>query len=156
MDEVAQNPLVPIMQKSLSFKYFIISQVLILIVGLLFLGGLYYILTIQNQKPTDIYSPTGRPITTAPSSLSLNLTSPSDDMLIFQPVVLISGETSPNLNLLITTDSQDLILKSDFDGSFSTTLDLDEGVNNIRVIVFDDQGEKRQEKKTVYYSKEKI
>lgn len=138
----------------LSKKQFIISHILILIAGLFFIFGLYYILNIQykqTQKPFE-----AGPVTSKPKSFTLDLDQPSDDTLNFSSQILLSGKTGPNLEVLISTDSSDQVITSKSDGTFSLTLDLNEGVNNITVTAFDSTGDSRFAERTVYYSKEKI
>ncbi len=142
------------MKKRLSTKYFIFSQIAILFSGLLFLLGLYYILNIQYQKPANPFL--NGPVTTLPKTLKLDLDDPENMTLTFQDSILISGHATPAKEVLIFTDSQNLVVKSKADGSFSTLLDLGEGVNNITVVVFDTTGDIKEAERTVYYSKEKI
>lgn len=138
----------------LSPKQFILSQTLIFIISLVFLAGLYYLLNIQHQKPQNLFS--RGPVTTLPKSLRLNLDQPADDTLTFQSSIVISGQTSPGLYVLVSTDTYDTIIQSKADGSFSTVLNLETGVNRITTVVFDSTGESRSSKRTVYFSKEKI
>ena len=143
------------MGREISFKLFLISQFLILILCLLLLGGLYYFLNKDFAPPTQdlkFYSP----ISSRVVSLTLEINQPDDNLLTFEPDLLISGNTLPNLKILITTNSQDLMIESKKDGTFSTVLELTEGVNYIEAHVFDNKGEERVDQRTVYYSKEKI
>lgn len=141
-------------KKKLPPKIFLFSQIVILIVGLALLFGLYYILNIQYKISENLFE--AGPVTSAPKSFTLDLDQPSDDSLVFQSSILISGKTGANMDLLISTDSSDEIIQSKNDGTFSYTLSLDEGVNNIKVVVFDKDGDSRSIDRTVYYSKEKL
>ena len=140
--------------KKLSRKHFILSHILILSLGLIFLFGLYFILNIQYQKPKTPFS--NGPVSSVPKSLRLDLSEPDDDALTFQSSIIVSGKTAPLVDVLISTDSQDLVVKSKPDGSFSTILNLDEGVNRIMAVTFDATGDSRSVERSVYYSKEKI
>lgn len=142
------------LNKKLSHKQFFTSQILLLIFGLTFLFGLFYILNIQYQKSSDPFL--NGPVTTPPKTLRLDLDHPDDESLIFQNSILVSGRTSPLKEVLVFTDSQDLVINSKKDGSFSLSLNLDEGENKITVVVFDPNGDFRSAERTVYYSKEKI
>lgn len=142
------------LNKKIPTKHFLLSQILILIIGLALLAGLYYILNIQYQKSSNPFS--NGPVTTPPKTLRLTLDHPDEDNLSFQSSIIVSGQTAPLKEVLIFTDSQDLVIKSKTDGSFSTILNLDEGVNRITVAVFDVTGDSRSAERTVYYSKEKI
>ncbi len=135
-------------------KHFILSQILLLIIGLALLTGLYYILNVQYQPPNKPFL--NGPVTTPPKTLRLDLDHPDEDSLTFQSSIIVSGQTAPLKEVLIFTDSQDLVIKSKPDGSFSTILNLDEGVNRISAAVFDATGDSRSAQRTVYYSKEKI
>lgn len=142
------------LKKKLSSKQFFVSQFLILIFGLIFLGGLYYILNIQYQKGDNPFL--NGPVTTIPKTLKLTLDNPPDESLSFQSQVVVSGQTSPQKEVLIFTNTQDMVVLSKKDGSFSTNLNLDEGVNRLVVAVFDNNGEPKSEERTIYYSKEKL
>jgi hypothetical protein len=142
------------LNKIIPTNYFILSQVLILIVGLGLLAGLYYIVNIQYQMPTRPFL--SGPVTTPPKTLRLTLDHPDEESLTFQSSIIVSGQTSPDKEVLIFTDSEDLVIKSQKDGSFSTVLNLDEGVNRIVAVTFDATGDSRSAERTVYFSKEKI
>lgn len=138
----------------LSTKYFVLSNILILLIALIFLGGLHYILNIQYQKPDQPFLE--GPVTTPPKSLRLDLDQPDDDTLSYQSSLIVSGKTGPLMEIVISTDTQDLVIKSKLDGRFSTVINLKEGVNRITAAVFDTTGDFRSAERTVYYSKEKI
>lgn len=143
------------LSKKLSLKTFILSQILILIFSLTFLAGLYYILNIQYGQNTLSYAKKG-PVTTLPKSLRLELEQPADDTLVFTPSVIVSGKTGPKSLVLLATDTQNVVIESNSKGAFSTVLKMDEGINNLRAVVFDATGDSRSDERTVYYSKEKI
>lgn len=142
------------LRKKLSKRLFLYSQIFILISGLTLLFGLYYILNIQykiSSKPFE-----AGPVTNKPKSFTLDLEQPANDSLVFQSSILVSGKTSPNMDILLTTKSFDKTIQSKKDGTFSYTLDLDEGVNDIKIVAFDKDGDARSTQRVVYYSKEKI
>ncbi|MEK7617115.1 MAG: hypothetical protein AAB414_03600 [Patescibacteria group bacterium] len=140
--------------KKLTTKQFVISQVAIFIISLIFLGGLYYILNVQYSQPKNRFAQ--GPVTIPPKTLRIDLDQPEEDTLVFDGEIIISGKTGPNLEVLIITDSEDLVVKSKPDGKFSTILKLDEGPNKITTAVFDAAGDSRSVERNVYYSKEKI
>lgn len=141
--------------KKLTTKHFILAHTLILITALMFLAGLYYILNIEYQQPAkDSFS--NGPVTTPPKTLRLDLDQPDQDSLSYSASIIISGKTGPKKEVLISTDNNDLVIESKQDGSFSTILNLDEGINRIIAVVFDSTGDWRSSQRTVYYSKEKL
>lgn len=109
---------------------------------------------IQYQRPKDLFL--NGPVTTAPKSLRLDLDQPDQDTLSFSGSIIVSGTTGPKKDVLISTDTNDFVIQSKADGSFSTVLSLDEGINRITAVVFDITGDSRIAKRTIYYSKEKI
>lgn len=143
-----------ILNKKLTKSQFIISQTAILIISLLMLGSLYYVVNIQYQKENQPFAQ--GPVTTKPKSLRIDLDQPDNDTLTFQKSIIVSGKSGPNMTVLITTDSEDVVIKSDLFGKFSSFIDLDEGINHIKVVVFDVTGDSRVTERTVYYSKEKL
>lgn len=142
------------LRKKLSLKHFIISHVLILAAGLIFLGGLYYILNIQYKTSSNSF--TQGPVTSKPKSFTLTLDQPADEALSFNSSILISGKTAPHLDVLISTDGSDQVIEAKPDGTFSLSLTLNEGVNNIKIVAFDQMGDIRETERLVYYSKEKL
>lgn len=153
-DEYAKMVSAMKLGSKLSTKQFILSQILILISGLIFLAGFYIILNPQHQKPERLFL--NGPVTTPPKTLRLDIDQPDQDFLSYSSSVIISGKTGPANSVLISTDTDDLVIKSKPDGSFSTVLNLNVGVNRIIAVSFDATGDFRSSEKTVYYSKEKI
>ncbi len=135
-------------------KYFITSQLAILVAGLFFLFGIHYIVNIQYQPKAKPFA--NGPVTTQPKSFTLDLTEPADNSLVFTPQILISGETTQIGQIILVTNNNEQVIKSTPEGDFSQSIDLTEGANYIRVIVFDDGGDLLEEQRTVYYSKEKL
>src|SRR3989344_3113061 len=143
------------MSKKLSNKTFIISQLLILILGLAFIFGLNYLMN-PASKATKSTTLSDGPVTSTPASLTLEVGSPDDELLVFNSNLIINGKTLPKLNILISSETEDLVVMSKSDGNFTADLTLATGVNEISIVVFDDKGDRREIKRTVYYSKEKI
>lgn len=154
-DKETKSKKTSIMKKKLSFKGFLISITIIFILSLSFLAGLYYLLNIQYVAP-KLYSPTGGPITSAPKTLRLDLQQPDNDTLTYDSSILVSGKTAPFLDVIIFSQTKDVLIKSGADGSFSTIFNLDEGENKLQVVIFDKTGDSRSDKRSVYFSKEKI
>jgi len=86
----------------------------------------------------------------------LELNNPDNDLLVFNKELEISGKTIPNSYVLVTNMSDDIVIKSRSDGSFSGEFELSDGVNEIKIISFDQNGEQKEVERAVYFSKEKI
>lgn len=138
----------------MSRKNFFLSQILILLLSLIFLGTIHYIVNIQYVKE-DKYLSKG-PVTSLPILLTLEVTSPDDNSLTFDSPYLISGKATPRAQVLISSETSDQAVQAKADGSFAVSFPLAEGPNEITITVFDKVGEQRSLTKLVYYSKEKI
>ncbi len=126
---------------------------LIFILGLFFIGAIYYIL---NLTPKPQFNFSGVSLTSEPVSLELNLNSPDDEIIVFDPDLLISGETTKGSTVILSLFEDDIPLEVSSDGNFSYTLKLDTGYNRLVVTSFDPNGNSKTESRTIYYSKEKI
>lgn len=131
---------------------FLLSMLLVLLVGLALIATLYFL--VNPAKKVD-YLQGGNPVTNEPTSLTLNLSSPDDNVLVFSPNLLIQGKTLENALVLISSNS-DRMISANNKGDFSFTWNLDEGVNNLTIVAFDTAGNSKTTTRTVYYSKEKI
>lgn len=140
--------------KKLSTKTFYFSQIFILIIALVFLGALHYVVNIQYIK-SNKYSLRG-PVTTAPILLTLEVTTPDDNLLVFDSPYLITGKTIPKALVLISSETEDEVVPANKDGAFSINFPLVEGPNKITITAFDQKGEERSTERMVYFSKEKI
>lgn len=146
----------------LSFKVFLMSQVVILLAGLTFLGGLYYILNKDSfkQKALTLQGP----VTNEPLSFSLDIRDPDDEVVVFSPEITINGNTSPKAVVMISNTTEQPTADGDIDqgveaggkGEFSLPVSLMEGLNFINISAFDQFGNTKNETRTIYYSKEKL
>ncbi|MDO8639089.1 MAG: hypothetical protein Q7R43_05940 [Candidatus Daviesbacteria bacterium] len=141
------------MHKILSQKLFIISMCLIFIIGLGYIFALYFILNPQVPKENLI---TSQPVTHEPVSSSLDITSPNDNLLVFNEDLLIYGNTSLGNIIIISSDTTDSAIYPNSDGNFSLTYKLTPGINDLTINAFDKMGNNKKEERMVYFSKEKI
>ncbi|MBI2011766.1 hypothetical protein HYS91_03285 [Candidatus Daviesbacteria bacterium] len=142
------------MVNRLSAKSFVLSQLGILIVSLVFLGTLYYFLNQDNFLKSAIED--YLPVTTRPLSFTLDLNSPEDELLTFEKTILIAGKTSPFSTVIITSSNNDVGLEANSQGEFSNSFELTEGLNLITVASFDKDGNAKSLTRSIYYSKEEI
>lgn len=141
------------MGKRLSTKTFLLSMVVVFLLGLGSIVGVYLIVNPKNNNNPLAFE---GPVTSEPVSLILNLTSPDDNTLVFDSDLLIQGQVSKGSFVLLSLNEKDQILDMSDKGDISKTIKLEDGVNKIMVTVFDNQGNSKTEKRTVFYSTEKI
>lgn len=91
---------------------------------------------------------------TTPLEFGLTIASPENEDVITKNPVLITGATKPNSYVNVSSEDEDLTLKSEQDGSFEAEVDLIGGINDIVVTVFDESGKKIEENLTLVYSTE--
>jgi hypothetical protein len=143
----------------ISTKTFLLSHIVLLIFGLIFLFGLSYILNdgklfccktdaLQNYLP----------VTKKPSSIELNITGPDDEQLLYEKSIIFKGKTTPLAILLLTNLStgENLGFEASNKGDFSKVVTLKDGLNEFTITAFDSEGNKKSEIRTVYYSVEKL
>ncbi len=120
------------------------------------LGAIFALYFYINQNPLQNQPNLGRPVTREPVSLTLNLDSLDDNLLVFDENLLASGKTSAGSILILSLNGDDQVLDISSSGNFSSTLKLQEGVNKLTVSGFDLLGNNKNENRTIFYSKEKI
>lgn len=134
-------------------KVFFIFLLTILFICLGLVIYLYF--QVQSKVPTSALL-NSWPVTSEPVSLTLNLSSPEDNMLVFDTDLLLQGKTSPQAVVVLSLNDTDEAIEASSQGSFSTTLKLEEGINQVSVTVFDSLGNSKSIDRTIYYSEEKL
>ncbi len=142
------------MNKVLSLKAFILSNLIILILSLIFLAGFYYILNSDQFKASPIKS--YLPVTNKPISLNLDITNPDDELLVFDKSQVISGKTAPKATVIISIANINQGMQADTNGEFSKVIVLNKGLNEITIGVFDNSGNSKTVSRTIYYSEDKL
>jgi hypothetical protein len=140
------------MNKRLSAKSFVFSNVFILIAALALLFGLYHFLNKDFSATLGNYLP----VTKESSSFNVNLDNPDDNIITSDKSIIVSGSTSPNVTLIISTETSDLGLEADYKGGFSKVITLTKGLNIITIKAFDEKGADKTIYRTVYYTEEKL
>lgn len=139
--------------RQLSFKVFLISHLVIFLIGVLFISFCGWLLYGGGDK---LSSEKYNPVTREPISFNLEINNPVDNLLIFESSVVISGKTDPLSTVLITQNETTTGLEADSKGNFTQVITLTPGVNNISITAFDTQGSTKSVTRTIYYSEEKI
>ena len=134
----------------------VILSFIMVLIGLLVAGGLFYFY--QSTK-TVSPSTTGiitrvTPIPTPKPKIYLSLNQPSDEEVVSNKTLTISGKTNPDATLIIVTASNQQVIQPTTQGDFSTTLTLDDGQNLIEIHLILPSGETTMIRRTVTYSTE--
>ena len=142
------------MNKIISAKTFILSHLALLIIGLTFFISLSIYLNPDYFKAKNLKD--YLPVTTKPISFNLDINNPEDELLLFENSTLISGKTSPNATVVISSEDFDIGMQTNNQGEFSKLIELSEGINLIQITAFDQNGNSKEAIRTIYYSKEKL
>lgn len=87
---------------------------------------------VQTESETKVIDQS----TTNSEELFLNITSPQDNSIVSNPMLTVKGTTVNNAEIFIN----DKETKSKADGTFSTTVTLEEGENILTIVMNDSLG----------------
>lgn len=119
------------------------------VIGLIIAFGVYRINFSLNSNK-DLPTPSATPSTSAEFKVTLD--KPQDGDVITESSVTVSGITKALSWVTVSGEDGDYTLQSDEGGIFSQDVALASGVNQIRVTVFDQNGNQSIEKVLVVYS----
>lgn len=92
-----------------------------------------------------------------PKEFTLTLTSPADEAVLETPQVSVAGKTEGGATVVVAGPLGEEVVEATADGTFTTTVALEEGVNEIVVTAYPPAGgEEKTETRTVNYTKEEF
>lgn len=139
--------------RELEFGQFVGWMMAILILGLIFLGGLYFFVNADTLLNGAKYQ---NPVTTEPISLYLEVGTPENDTLSSASTIVVSGKTIPDGVVAIVGPSHDEIFSANALGEFSKVFGLDKGQNPIMISAFDNKGNSKTEMVNVYFTTDEV
>lgn len=117
--------------------------------GLIIAFGAWRINSSLNTKDPGI-NPTPRPQPT--SEFKITLAKPENEDVVTEGFIVASGITRPLTWITISGEVGDYIIQSSDQGSFEQEIELEAGVNQIKITAFDPKGNQSFEKVIVVYS----
>lgn len=87
---------------------------------------------------------------------AINITSPENNSVLSNSKVIIKGESKPNSIILISTPSRTFNDKANSNGVFSISIELDSGINLIKINSIDSEDNQEQTELNLTYSTAKI
>jgi hypothetical protein len=109
--------------------------------------------TITNVQLSTQVTPT--PDSSQPKS-SIKITSPENNVVASNSKISIKGNSTPNSLIIISTPSKTFNGKTDTNGIFSIDIELDSGVNLIKIDNIDSNDNQDETQLTITYSTAKI
>jgi hypothetical protein len=104
----------------------------------------------SSLKPKSITQATPTPQSIGQFKITLD--KPSDNDVVIASPVTVTGLTRPLTWLTFSGETGDYIIQSNEQGLFAQDVELDPGVNQIKITSFDDQGNQASQKVLVVYS----
>lgn len=126
-------------------------------VGILAAGVAFYFYQSAKTIPTSNLktvslvppaSPTIKP------TIFLVVDNPKDEEVVGKLALTVSGKTTPDAAIIITTQSTDQVVTPTANGSFSATVAIEDGANQIEIVAVAVSGEEARVIRTVTYSLE--
>ena len=132
----------------------VILSFIMVLIGLLVAGSAFYFYQSQKQAKTPVVQTTISPTPklTQANVVFLNITSPTDEMVVTNKTLKVSGKTNPEATIIIITKSDQQVLQPNSTGDFTTTVDLSNDQNLISIMSILPSGESKQIQDTVTYS----
>lgn len=128
--------------------------------------GAFFALNKNNTKPnattispipTDIQMSTQVSVTPIPEKKSpINIISPEKDSVLSTSKTNIKGNAKPNSLIIISTPSKTFNDKSNSNGVFDVSVELDSGINLIKINSIDQDDNQDETEITLTYSTTKI
>jgi len=147
-------------------KEYFIAIILGAILGFGITGGFFAIRQNNSQQNITEISPTptntqmSTQISTTPAisekKSSINITSPENNSVVSTAKINITGEAQSNSLIIISTPSKTFSDKSNSNGVFNISIELDGGVNLIKISSIDSDDNQNETELTLTYSTTKI
>lgn len=132
----------------------VMLSVVAILIGLAVAGAAFFLY--QNSK--SIKTPTTLTQNASPTPSSSNfyllLNEPEEDTVTDKKTIRVSGKTLASATVVITTASTEEIVKPSSQGDFSTTIQLTDGLNYLRVQAIEQNGETQTIERVIGYTTE--
>lgn len=134
----------------------VILSFIALLAGLLVAGvAFYFYQSTKAIPPSSVRTVTVKPPSPTPkSSIFLTIDSPSDEQVVANKTINITGHTIPDATVLVSTEIGDQVTTTAQNGNFQVTINLDNGENLIHITAIAPNGEEATLIRTITYSTE--
>lgn len=135
----------------------VILSIIAILIGLLVAGGAFYLYQLTRQLPADkskAITLKTKPTPTPDANNYLVLDTPQDGEVFATKTITISGKTLPNSTLIVTTDTNDQVVKPTATGNFSVTTTIGDDSTIIHLVSIFPNGEQKTLTRTVSYTTE--
>lgn len=90
------------------------------------------------------------------SSLFVRVSEPADESLTTKRTLVVKGTTNPDNLVIVSTNLEDVEAKPTSEGTFTVSIDIDAGANEVITRAIASNGDSAQDIKTITYSTEEF
>ncbi len=136
----------------------IILSFIAVAVGLLIAGAAYYFYQTSKTLSTKDQQTVGikKPSPTPKKTIFLSITEPKDEEVFDKKVITVAGKTPSDATIIILTENDQQVIKPTANGNFSTTVNIEDGQNIIKITAVSPTGEQETQEKVVTFSTEEF
>lgn len=134
----------------------IILSFIAVAIGILVSGiGFYFYQSTKTISPSKTKTISiSKPSPTTPPSIFLAVDNPKDEDVIDKKIINISGKTTADAVIVISTEANDQVIPPASNGNFSATATIGDGQNQIEITAIVPNGEEAKIIRTITYSTE--
>ena len=135
----------------------IVLSFIFILLGLLVAGGGFYLYQLTKTIPDSklstvrVNSPSPTPDTSGDLFV---VDSPADESVVDNRIVTISGKTTPDATIIVSSGTADQVVKPTTTGTFSLTQTIETGTNLLTIRAIFTDGIEKKITRTVTYSTE--
>lgn len=137
----------------------IILSFVAIIIGLLVAGGVFFLYQLTKKLPPEKAQSISlkSPATPTPQSPSqLSILQPQDEEIFSKKTITISGKTSPDATIVVSSPTDDQVVKPTRNGDFSVTHTIGDNSTIITVLSIFPDGREEKLTRTVNYTSEEF
>lgn len=129
------------------------------LVGLVAAGVAFYFYQMTKALPEKETEPLGITTRTTPTPTPdntnfLTINSPRDEEVFTKKVINVTGKTTPDATIIISSEESDQVVKPAANGDFTLTQTIPSGTSLLQITAVFASGEEKKLTKTVTYSTE--
>jgi len=136
----------------------IVLSFIMVFIGLVVAGIVFYFYqstkTVNTSQSQRLENPTPSP--NQKSSLFLQIIEPKNEQIADRKTIKISGKTNPEATVAILTTTSEEIIQPSREGDFNTTIQIDDGINYIKIQAILPSGESQTVHRIVSYTTEEF
>lgn len=134
----------------------VVISFIAVVIGIFVAGIAFYIyqstriIPPSKTKTISLISPTPTPAT----SIFLTLERPKDEDLVDRKTITVSGKTTSDATVVISTDASDQVVKPTTQGSFSADVTIGDATNKVEVTAIGPDGQEATQTRIITFSTE--